>query len=97
MLINFVNETISLDLFGYRKRLQRIDLYIHPFSVIMASITFGKEKVKVNAGKSIEDTVRSIGRFPDTFIFIVNGNPVPMTSILSENDNVEAVKIASGG
>ena len=63
----------------------------------MASITFGKDKVKTDAGKTVETAVRGLGRFPDTFIFILNGTPVPMTHVISENDDVEAVKIASGG
>lgn len=63
----------------------------------MASIRFGKEEVGVEAGRTIADALSSMGRFPDTFIFLMEGRPVPMTSVISDDDEIEAVRIASGG
>ncbi|MDR2846463.1 MAG: MoaD/ThiS family protein [Candidatus Methanoplasma sp.] len=62
-----------------------------------ATIAIGKETFEVTAGKTIESAVAEIGGYPDTFIFIVNGKPVPMDTPIEDGIVVKAVKVASGG
>ena len=46
---------------------------------------------------TICDAVRSIGLAPDSFIFMVNGKPVPMDTLIADGDTIKAIKVASGG
>jgi len=62
-----------------------------------ARIIFGKDSVEVSAGITVEKAVSSAGKLPDTYLYLLNGRPIPMTSTLDDGDVVEAVRIASGG
>jgi len=64
---------------------------------MVASITMGKEKISAAAGVTIEAVMISSGRFPDAFLFFLNGRPIPMTTVLKDDDAVEAMRVASGG
>ncbi|MBO4552513.1 MAG: hypothetical protein J5673_04885 [Candidatus Methanomethylophilaceae archaeon] len=44
---------------------------------------------------TVLDTVLSIGRNPDSYLFISDGRPIPVDS--EPSDDVEAIKVASGG
>ncbi len=44
---------------------------------------------------TILDFVLSIGKNPDSYLYICNGRPVPVDSVPS--DDVNAIKVASGG
>jgi hypothetical protein len=63
----------------------------------MATIDFGKETIEVIIGDTIEKTVSGSGRLPDTFLYILNGKPVPMTTVIKDGDIIKALRIASGG
>jgi|GEM_PF-461171 len=63
----------------------------------MATIDFGKETVEAVIGDTIEKNILASGRLPDTFLYILNGNPVPMTAVVKKDDEIKAVRIASGG
>jgi len=63
----------------------------------MATIDLGKETMNATIGDTIEKNVLSFGRLPDTFLYILNGKPVPMTTVVKEGDEIKAVRIASGG
>ena len=60
-------------------------------------IIIGKEKLDVDPGITIEDAMISIGKHPDAFLFLFNGKPVPMTTVLEDGMSVEALRVASGG
>lgn len=62
----------------------------------MASVIFNGTAEEADPGMTIEDFVRSTGRHPDAFIYLVNGIPVPMTSVIGD-DVIDAIRIASGG
>jgi len=62
-----------------------------------ARIVFGKENVDVDSGITVQKAVSSAGRLPDTYIYLLKGRPIPMTSTLNDGDVIEAVRIASGG
>jgi sulfur carrier protein len=59
-------------------------------------ITEGKETINAADGITIEKAVILAGKHPDAFIFLLNGRPVPMTTVL-ENMTIEALRVASGG
>jgi hypothetical protein len=63
----------------------------------MATIDFGKETVEAVIGDTIEKNILASGRLPDTFLYILNENPVPMTAVVKKDDEIKAVRIASGG
>jgi len=63
----------------------------------MATIDLGKETLEAVIGDTIEKNILNFGRLPDTFLYILNGKPVPMTAVVKENDEIKAVRIASGG
>ena len=41
------------------------------------------------------DFLLSIGKNPDSYLFICNGRPIPVDS--EPSDDVEAIRVASGG
>jgi len=57
----------------------------------------GKERISVSEGVTIEDAILSAGKHPDSFLFLSNGRPVPMTTVMTDGDEIEAVRVASGG
>ena len=62
-----------------------------------ATIYFGKDQESVNSDMTIEQAVSSLGRFPDTYLYIVSEKPVPMTTVIIDGMVIKAVRIASGG
>jgi len=64
---------------------------------VTASIIFGDGKIDVVNGVTIEKAMISAGLFPDAFLFLRNGRPIPMTTVLEGGDSVDAVRVASGG
>lgn len=60
-------------------------------------LVFGAEKKEVAVGESIETAMNSVKRFPDAYLFLKDGKPVPMTTVIIDGDVIEAVRIASGG
>ncbi|MCL2143187.1 MAG: hypothetical protein FWH44_02895 [Methanomassiliicoccaceae archaeon] len=62
-----------------------------------AGIRIGTEMIDVKEGVTIENAMLSAKRYPDAFLFFLNGRPVPMTSVLRDGDVVEAMRVASGG
>jgi len=62
-----------------------------------ARIIIGKEVLNIVAEITIEDAMISCGKHPDAFLFLINGRPVPMTTILEDEVSVEALRVASGG
>ena len=63
----------------------------------MASIIIGNMEKKIASGATIEQTMLSFGLFPDSFLFLVDGAPVPMDTPIDDTMTVKAVKVASGG
>lgn len=61
----------------------------------VAVINFGKESLKAEG--TIESAVLAAGKNPDSFLFLVDGKPVPMDSVLHDDIVVEAIRVASGG
>jgi sulfur carrier protein len=62
-----------------------------------ARIIIGKEVLDIVTRITIEDAMISCGKHPDAFLFLINGRPVPMTTLLEDDISVEALRVASGG
>lgn len=61
------------------------------------TIWIGKDAVTSEDGQSIEDAVRSSGLRPDSYLFLIDGTPVPMDVIPIDGTVVKALRVASGG
>ncbi|MCL2295691.1 MAG: hypothetical protein FWC29_01235 [Methanomassiliicoccaceae archaeon] len=62
-----------------------------------AKITISGKEHDVLCGSTICDAVRALGLAPDAFIFMMDGRPVPMDTVMVDGTAVKAVKVASGG
>ncbi|MCL2608226.1 MAG: hypothetical protein FWD92_06745 [Methanomassiliicoccaceae archaeon] len=63
----------------------------------MACLVFGNERVDVAAGVTIEDAMIALGKHPDSFLFLLNGKPIPVTTVLDHEHVINALRVASGG
>ncbi len=63
----------------------------------MSRIALDGRTIDVPPGNTIEDTVRSAGHTPDSYIYLIGGRPVPMDTIPPEDSEVRAMRVASGG
>ncbi|MDR2866367.1 MAG: hypothetical protein LBV13_03070 [Methanomassiliicoccaceae archaeon] len=62
-----------------------------------AYIVIKKEKVECDEGITIEGAMLSAGKHPDAFLFLLDGRPLPMTTVLTKGMIIEALRVASGG
>lgn len=58
---------------------------------LMALISFSDASVEVLPGRTIQAAVSAAGRLPDAYIFLIDGRPVPMDTVLLEDVEVRAV------
>ena len=65
--------------------------------IMAASILIEGKKMNADNGVTIEKAMISAGRYPDAFLFLSNGKPIPMTTVLRDGDVIEALRVASGG
>ncbi|MCL2786575.1 MAG: hypothetical protein FWD81_05095 [Methanomassiliicoccaceae archaeon] len=63
----------------------------------MAEMVIKGETITVGDGMTIEDVMLSLGKHPDAFLYLLDGRPIPMTTHLTENMKVDALRVASGG
>ena len=63
----------------------------------MARICFSDGSVDAVGDQTIEDAVRSSGRIPDSYVYLIAGRPVPMDTVPPEDSEVRAMRVASGG
>ena len=45
----------------------------------------------------IDELMSSWGFYPDSYLYMMNGNPVPSDTEINGEDKVEAIRVASGG
>lgn len=57
----------------------------------------GRETIEAEPGKTIAEAFSASGRFPDAHLFLINGAPVPMDTVIEDGMSVKAMKVASGG
>ncbi len=63
----------------------------------MPRISLSGKVLEVPKGTTIESAMTSEGLHPDSYLYLVGGNPVPMDTELPEDAEVRAVRVASGG
>ncbi len=62
-----------------------------------ATIRIGKDNKDVRMGVTIESAMRSLGFHPDSFLYLLNGVPIPMDTPIEDGMAIKALKVASGG
>lgn len=63
----------------------------------MPKIILSRRTIEVPVGETIESAILSEGLHPDAYLYMVGKVPVPMDTTLSEDSEVRAVRVASGG
>lgn len=63
---------------------------------IIRMYTLSIDTSEIETRLSIEEAILEMGLNPDSFIFLIDGNPVPMDSI-PVDCKVRAIRVASGG
>ena len=53
-------------------------------------------KVYEGSGR-IDVLMQSWGFYPDSFLYIMEGTPVPSDTVIEDGDSVDAIRVASGG
>ena len=56
-----------------------------------------KDVIEVEGGVTIEQAVLSRSMHPDSYLYLMNGKPVPMDTVIPEDGEVKVVRVASGG
>ena len=59
----------------------------------MARIRIDGEELEFSG--SLLDFLLSTGKNPDSYLFMMNGKPIPVDS--EPSDDIEAIRVASGG
>ncbi len=63
----------------------------------MGMILISGQEHQVTERKTIQQAVSELGFHPDSFLYIVDGRPVPMDTVITDSMTVRAMKVASGG
>ena len=53
-------------------------------------------KVYEGSGR-IDELMQSWGFYPDSFLYLMAGTPVPSDTVVTDGDEVQALRVASGG
>lgn len=61
----------------------------------MASVTVSGKSY--GGDGRIDDIIIGLGMNPDAFIYIMEGVPVPSDTVVSGDEKVDAIRVASGG
>ncbi len=62
-----------------------------------SKITINNNTYEIPPDTTIADAVHSLGFSPDTFIFMIDGRPVPMDMMIGDGSVILSIKVASGG
>jgi len=55
------------------------------------------KKIELKSGSKILDLLKKINLNPDNLIVLKNNNPIPVDDILNEDQELNILKVASGG
>jgi sulfur carrier protein len=64
---------------------------------MVAIIRIGKEEKEAHPGMTIESVMISMKMYPDSFLYLLNGVPIPMDTLIEDGMVIKALKVASGG
>ena len=62
-----------------------------------AVIIIGGDRIEAEPGRTVADAFSSSRRYPDAYLFLIEGTPVPMDTVLEDGMSVKALRVASGG
>ena len=63
----------------------------------MGKITVSGKEYDAKTGSTICDSMSSNGFHPDSYLYLIDGKPVPMDTVVSDETVVKAMRVASGG
>jgi len=63
----------------------------------MPKLIVSGEMYIVASGVTIEEAVSKEGMHPDSYLYMINGKPVPMDTVLTDESEVKVLRVASGG
>ncbi len=63
----------------------------------MARLNISGSVSEIPSGMTIQEAVSALGQHPDSFLFLIDGRPVPMDTVPPEDSEVRAMRVASGG
>ncbi len=72
-------------------------IYVNPSDSTMAILVVSGKREEVTDGQTISAAaVADLGLHPDAYLYVVDGTPVPMDTVLSGQE-VRLLRVASGG
>lgn len=63
----------------------------------MGMIQISGQEHQVAEGKTVQQAVSDLGFHPDSYLYLVDGRPVPMDTVITDSMTVRAMRVASGG
>ena len=60
-------------------------------------IQISGQEHQVAEGKTVQQVVSDLGFHPDSYLYLVDGRPVPMDTVITDSMTVRAMRVASGG
>ncbi|MBR1452101.1 MAG: MoaD/ThiS family protein [Candidatus Methanomethylophilaceae archaeon] len=63
----------------------------------MGMIQISGQEHQVAEGKTVQQAVSDLGFHPDSYLYLVDGRPVPMDTVIADSMTVRAMRVASGG
>ncbi len=63
----------------------------------MGMISVSGKSIEASSGMTIEQVISENGLHPDSYLYLIDGKPVPMDTVVSEETFVKAMRVASGG
>lgn len=63
----------------------------------MGMIQLSGHEYQVGAGMTIQQAVSGLGFHPDSYLYLIEGKPVPMDTDITDSMVIRAIKVASGG
>jgi sulfur carrier protein len=79
------------------KLARKIKIRAYSHCIMNAKISINGTEYDITCGQMMCDAVRSLGYAPDAFIFMIEGRPVPMDTLIADGVSIKAIKVASGG
>lgn len=75
------------------KNIKDTQIYV----IVGAIITMNGKDTELEIKGTIADALRSMDIPPNTFLFLVDGIPIPSDTPLREGMRIQTIKVASGG
>ena len=63
----------------------------------MGMISVSGKSIEAPSGMTIEQAISENGLHPDSYLYLIDGKPVPMDTVIGEETFVKAMRVASGG